>query len=246
MKQEYDKYTEEDHKVWSLMFAEQMGHLPEIVTKAYLEGSEKVQFKPDRVPRFDVINEVLGKLTGWQAYVVPGIVDNDIFFDHLDKKEFPATTWLRTMAQLKYIEEPDMFHDVFGHIPLLAEPDFCEFLSGLASMVMPYLDNPMVVELVTRIYWYTVEFGLIQEDGQVKIYGAGLISSPGESRISVSPESIKERYDVACILETGYIKETYQSKYFVIDSYKQLYDSLPEVKRQIQEYLEGKKTLATS
>jgi phenylalanine-4-hydroxylase len=207
--------------------------LPSICTDVYFDSISRIQFRPDRVPDFKVVNRELAVLTGWQLFVVPGIIDNKPFFELLAQKRFPATTWLRKMSQLKYIEEPDMFHDVFGHAPMLSETFYCDFLEGLSKMACAHIENPEIVEMVTRIYWYTIEFGLIREGGQVKIYGAGLISSPGESKYRVSEEATHVPYDVATILATPYVKEKFQPQYFVIESYRQLFDSLPEVQAAI-------------
>ena len=238
MIQEYDKYTAEDHKVWSLLYAAQMQHLPAIATQAYLDGIRKVQFVPDKVPRFSVINEELVNGTGWEVYVVPGLIDNKPFFEHLSRREFPATTWLRKLSQLEYIEEPDMFHDVFGHVPLLSEQFFCDYLEGLSNIALRYIDNPTAIELVARIYWFTVEFGLIKESNSIKIYGAGILSSPGESLFSVSEAATHVPFDIQTVLDTPYIKDKFQAKYFVVESYKQLFDSLDEIGERIAVYVE--------
>lgn len=237
MRQEYENYTNEDHTVWSLLYKEQMEHLPAIAAKDYLNGCQRVQFVPDRVPKFDVINDVLGGLTGWTVYVVPGLIDNKPFFEHLARKEFPATTWLRKLEQLKYIEEPDMFHDVFGHVPLLSEKFFTDYLQGLSRIALANIENETAVELIARLYWYTVEFGLIKEDGGLKIYGAGILSSPGESIFSVSAEATHVPFEVQTIFDTPYIKDKYQAQYFVIESYQQLFDSLPEIEAKINWYV---------
>lgn len=237
MKQEYDKYTTEDHKVWSLLFGEQMQHLPEIASKGYLKGLEKVEFEEEKIPNFIRVNELLQKETGWKIHVVPGIIDNLPFFLHLSKKEFPATTWLRKMSQLKYIQEPDMFHDVFGHVPLLSDPYFCEYLKGLSEIALDYIENKNVLELLARIYWFTVEFGLIKEDGKVKIYGAGLISSPGESIFSLSSEDLHQPFDVATVLSTSYFNDRYQVQYFVAESYEQMYHSLGAIRKEVERYV---------
>jgi phenylalanine-4-hydroxylase len=238
MRQEYDRYTSEDHLVWSLLYKEQMEQLPAVATQAYLHGIQKVRFEAESVPRFEIVSEELGKCTGWSVYVVPGLIDNKPFFQHLANKEFPATTWLRTMEQLKYIEEPDMFHDVFGHVPLLSEPFFAEYLAGLSAIALDHIENPTGVELMARIYWYTVEFGLIKENGRVKIYGAGILSSPGESRYCVGPEAVHVPFDVETIMETPYIKDRFQSQYFVIDSYEQLFQSLPKIREVVRHFVE--------
>ena len=239
MQQDYSLYTAEDHKVWSLLYADQMENLPKIAAEAYLNGIKVVQFQPDLVPNFEVINRELGKTTGWSVYVVPGLIDNKPFFEHLYRKEFPATTWLRTMEQLKYIEEPDMFHDIFGHVPLLSEPFFCEYLNGLSAIALDYIDNTTAIELMARIYWYTVEFGLIKENNEIKIYGAGILSSPGESLYSVSSEAKHLPFDIETIFATPYIKDKYQAQYFVIDSYQQLFDSLPQIRAIIKHHVEN-------
>jgi len=233
MRQEYDQYTEEHHKVWELMFQEQINILSQRATKTYLNGIETVQFTENRIPRFEVINKALKDRTGWQVYAVPGIIDNKPFFELLAEKKFPATTWMRSLAQLKYIEEPDMFHDVFGHVPLLSEPYFAGFLNGLSQIALKHIENSTAIELMARIYWYTIEFGLIKEDDSIKIYGAGILSSPGESIYSLSKEPKHYAFDLDKILETPYIKDKFQAQYFIAESYEQLYNSLPELEKRI-------------
>ncbi|MGH1336210.1 MAG: phenylalanine 4-monooxygenase [Aureispira sp.] len=233
MQQEYNQYTEEHHQVWALLYGKQMDLLTSRATATYLQGIETVQFSPTHIPRFEVINKALKALTGWQVYAVPGIIDNKPFFELLAERQFPATTWMRTLAQLKYIEQPDMFHDVFGHVPLLSEPHFAEFLTGLSQIALRYIDSPTAVEMMARIYWYTIEFGLIREKGDLRIYGAGILSSPGESVYSLSEEPIHLAFDLTQILETPYIKNQFQAQYFIINSYEQLYDSLEELERLI-------------
>lgn len=246
MRQVYENYTAEDFKVWSLLFDEQAQVLPPRATVAYLNGIKTMNFNTKEIPNFIHLNERLGELTGWKVYAVPGIIDNKPFFEHLYRKEFPATTWLRRLDQLKYIEEPDMFHDVFGHVPLLSEPFFCEFLSGLSYIALDYIDNENVIEWMTRIYWYTVEFGLIRENGEIKIYGAGILSSPGESVYSLSEEASHLEFDVDAVLDTPYIKDKFQGQYFIIESYKQLSDSLVQLRESIEQRLKNATTPTVS
>lgn len=238
MRQEYSKYTKEDHDVWAILFKEQMSHMPNKVTSYFLKGVEIVGFEEHKIPTFERLNEGLQAATGWSVFVVPGLIDNKPFFQHLANKEFPATTWLRKKSQLAYLEEPDMFHDVFGHVPMLSVPDFCDYLSELSEIVLEHIENPSVVEVAARLYWFTVEFGMIREDGKVKIYGAGISSSSGESRFSVSEKATHLPYDVKTIFNTPYVKDDYQAQYFVIDSYEQLYNSLPEIKAEIEKIVE--------
>ncbi len=240
MIQEYEKYTAEDHEVWSKLYNDQMRHLPDISTSAYLEGIRRCGFKSDKVPNFNRINEALKDLTGWKVYVVPGLIPQKPFFEHLSRKEFPATTWLRSKEDLDYTPEPDMFHDVFGHIPMLSEPFFCDFLNGLSKIALKNIENENAVKLISRLYWYTVEFGLIKEDEEVKIYGAGILSSPGESLHSVQAFEKHEPYDPQKILDSNYNISDFQAQYFVIESYEQLFNSLGEIESIIDRYvLEG-------
>jgi len=140
------------------------------------------------------------------------------------------------MSQLDYLEEPDMFHDVFGHVPLLTNPDLCHFLESLSRIALRYIDNALAIELVSRIYWYTVEFGLIKEGGYLRIYGAGILSSAGETEYSLkSPVPQRVPYVVKQVMNTPYIKDKYQSIYFIITSYEELYNSISEIESCIAE-----------
>lgn len=235
--QDYSKYTAENHKAWALLYAEQMEYLPKAATEAFLRGTKAVRFTPDRIPVYDVINEELAKITGWQVYVVPGLIDNKPFFEHLANREFPVTTWIRQLEDLQYTPDPDLFHDVFGHVPLLSEPFFCEFLQALSEITLRHIDNPSIIEIMARLYWYTVEFGLIRENGNIKIYGAGIMSSPGESRYCLSSQATHVPFDVRTIMESPYNKDKFQDRYFVIESYEQLRDSLSAVQREVDRYV---------
>ncbi|MCH2023974.1 MAG: phenylalanine 4-monooxygenase [Saprospiraceae bacterium] len=238
MEQVYEQYTDESHKVWELLYKEQIEILATRATKKYIDGIKKIEFVEDKIPRFTFINQVLKELTGWQVYPVPGIIDNKPFFQLLAQKKFPATTWMRRLAQLKYIEEPDMFHDVFGHVPLLSEPYFASFLSGLSEIALEFIDSPSAVELMARVYWYTVEFGLIKENNELRIYGAGILSSPGESVYALSDKPIHFEFDLDKVLETPYIKDKYQEQYFVAVSYEQLHNQLPRIHKRIKEVVD--------
>jgi phenylalanine-4-hydroxylase len=244
MIQQYDKYTAEDHQVWQILFERQIVNLPDAASEEFLEGIKRINFTSDHIPDFTEVNKILRKYTGWQLHVVAGLLPNKEFFELMKNKRFCATTWLRKMSQLDYLEEPDMFHDVFGHVPLLTNPDLCHFLEGLSLIALKYIDNELAIELVSRLYWYTVEFGLIREHGKLRIYGAGILSSVGETKYSLESD-IPQRvpYNVEEIIDTPYIKDKYQEKYFVIDSYEQLYNSVSEVERCIEKQV--KKSLVT-
>lgn len=238
MKQIYGNYTPEDFEVWQTLYDRQMKNLPGAASKAHLEGLKKVHFVPDEIPRFERTNEELSALTGWRLAVVPGIVPDFTFFELMTNRRFPATTWLRKMEELDYLEEPDMFHDVFAHVPLLTNQSFVDFLEELSIIGLGYVGNDYAIEILSRIYWFTVEFGLIQESEGLRIYGAGILSSAGETRYCLSDEPPKYDFDVRTIAGTTYRKDVFQDRYFVIQSYEQLFNSIPEVKAVLAEMVE--------
>ena len=229
-KQIYSNYTIQDFQVWKILFERQMEHLTPIVCTEYLEALKTVQLSADKIPDFHELNKILIKLTGWNIEVVPNISPQKEFFEFLSHKKFTATCWLRTMEQLDYLEEPDMFHDVFGHVPLLSNPAYSDFFKGISEIALAYSDHPKAIELLGQIYWFTIEFGLIKEKDTLKIYGAGIISSSEETKYCLSDQSVKLNFDVATIFGTAYRTDTIQEKYFIIDSFEQLYNSLPDIK----------------
>jgi len=236
-KQNYSAYTKEDQKVWKKLFDRQMELLPYVASAEYFEGIKAIKFTNRRIPDFEKTNKILRKLTGWQLHEVPGILPVRDFFQLLHQKKFSATTWLRKMNQLDYLEEPDMFHDVFGHAPLLTNSHFCNFFHGMSRIAMKHIDNPLALELLGRMYWFTVEFGLIIENEKKKIYGAGIISSHGETKYSVGNEPVKIPFDVEEIFNTSFKMDCFQEKYFVIKSYEQLYHSIEEIEYVLQKQL---------
>jgi phenylalanine-4-hydroxylase len=235
MEQNYSKYIAEDFKVWKTLFERQMKILPELASQSYLEAVDLVGFRSDKIPDFKEVNAILKEQSGWQLSVVPNIVPNEEFFPLLSNKTFSATSWLRKMSELDYLDEPDMFHDVFGHVPLLSNPTFCAFFKGLADIAMKYLYDPESIEMLGRMYWFTIEFGLIREDGILKIYGAGILSSHGETKFSLSDEPEHLEFDVASVLEQDYDNMNIQDKYYVIESFEQLFQSLNKIERYVQE-----------
>ncbi|MFY0607764.1 MAG: phenylalanine 4-monooxygenase [Cyclobacteriaceae bacterium] len=242
MRQIYGHYTPEDFEVWQVLYDRQIQNLPSAASKEHLEGMSKVSFVRDRIPNFDEMNDVLMSLTGWRLAVVPGIVPDYTFFELMTNKRFPATTWLRKMAELDYLEEPDMFHDVFAHVPLLTNASFVNFLEELSKIGLQYVGNDYAIEILSRIYWFTVEFGLIQEEEGLRIYGAGILSSAGETKFCLSDEPPKHDFDVQKMADTPYRKDVFQDRYFVIQSYEQLFDSIPTVKKVLAEMVEKRTT----
>lgn len=239
MNQNYNSYTPTDHEVWQVLFQRQMQKLPAIASEAYLEGIEKAGFVADHIPNFEQeTNPRLQQLTGWSVVACEGLVPIKEFFELLADKKFPASTWLRKMEQLEYLEEPDMFHDTFGHVPLLTNQSFCDFLAEFSTISLKYIDDEEAVKLLQKLYWFTVEFGLIREKNQLKIYGGGIISSSGESVYSLC-SGIPERvpYSIEEILKTEVKIDAYQKKYFVIESYEQLFQSLKNFEEILERQL---------
>ncbi|MEH0155491.1 phenylalanine 4-monooxygenase [Limibacter armeniacum] len=238
MRQEYEKYTAEDMEVWNLLFERQQQQLPKQADEAFLEGVRIIGFKKDHIPNFEEMNVVLEKETGWGLEVVKGLIPNKEFFELLKAKRFPASTWFRKLSELEYLEEPDMFHDVYGHVPLLTNKNFAGFLQGLSEIALKHIEDEWIIELISRLYWYTVEFGLINKPEGLRIYGAGILSSSGESTYSLESDiPIRTHFDVQEIMSTPYIKDRFQEKYWVIDSYKELFDSLEQVEDVVNRVL---------
>ena len=236
MDQAYNKYTDEDFKVWRILFERQMEQIPVVASQEYIAGLQKIKFTASEIPHFKKTNVLLSELTGWRLHVVKGLIPNKEFFELMSNRFFPATTWLRTLAQLDYLEEPDMFHDVFGHVPMLTNQPLCNFLAELSRIALRFIDNPHAIEIISRLYWFTIEFGLINENGKLKIYGAGILSSRGESHYALkSPVPQRVPFNVREMFDTPYIKEKYQDKYFVIDSYEQLFGSIPAIEETLEE-----------
>jgi phenylalanine-4-hydroxylase len=218
--QHWEELTAEDHWVWDTLFARQQTLLHGRAVEAFQEGLDVLHLSRPGVPNFDELNEKLGARTGWTVVAVPGLVPDDVFFDHLSKRRFPAGNFIRQARQLDYLEEPDVFHDVFGHVPLLAQPAVADFMQALGELGLQALEKNALHRLA-RLYWYTVEFGLARENGDLKIYGAGILSSFGESHYSL--ESAKPHrlgFDLERVLRTSYRTDTFQQSYFVIDRFE--------------------------
>jgi phenylalanine-4-hydroxylase len=222
--QPWDAYSATDHGVWSQLYARQRQLLHGRASQAFLDAQDAMGMTPDRIPRFADLNPVLQAATGWTLVGVEGLLPELDFFEHLANRRFPVTWWIRTPEQIDYIEEPDLFHDLFGHVPLLMNPVFADYMQGYGQGgVKAHGIGPEALQMLTRLYWYTVEFGLIREPGGLRIYGSGIVSSSGESihcLDSAAPNRIG--FDLERIMRTRYRIDTYQKTYFVIDSFEQL------------------------
>jgi len=225
--QVFDHYTAEDHEVWKILVERQLPNLQAHASKEYLRCLDILRFGNGKIPNFRKMEEALSWRTGWALHGVEEIVDIEPFLRLMVLKHFPATTWIRGRHQIDYLEEPDMFHDVFGHVPLLADEHFSGFLKALGVLGRQFMHEPKALLMVQRMYWFTVEFGLIDED-EVKAYGAGVISSPGELAHFQTETAVKRSFSVKEISETDFRTDIIQPLYFVIDSLEQLYQSVDE------------------
>ena len=220
--QRWEQFTAEDHRVWDLLFARQTKQLHGRVVRAFEEGLDVLHLSRPGIPELSELNDRLHARTRWEVVAVPGLVPDDIFFGHLANRRFPAGNFIRSASQLDYLEEPDVFHDVFGHVPMLANPAVADFMQALGEEGLSALGRGDVHRL-SRLYWYTVEFGLAREDGALKIYGAGIASSFEESIYSLESAVPKRlRFDMSRVLRTRYRSDALQRCYFIVDSFEDL------------------------
>jgi len=220
--QDWAAYTAEEHATWDKLFARQAKLLPGRASSAYLKGLEALRLSESGIPNFEELSERLMKLTGWQVVAVPGLVPDDVFFDHMANRRFVAGNFIRRPDQLDYIQEPDVFHDVFGHVPMLADPVFADYLAAYGRGGMRALELGALKQL-GRLYWYTVEFGLVEEAEGLRIYGAGIVSSSAESVFALESDSPNRlRFDMQRVMQTEYRIDDFQQNYFVIPSFEAL------------------------
>ena len=225
--QPWDDYSDVDHGVWKALYQRQREILVGRASDEFLQAQDMMGMSPDRIPRFAELNAVLEAATGWMIVGVEGLLPELDFFEHLANRRFPVSWWIRRPDQLDYIEEPDLFHDLFGHVPLLMIPAFADYMQAYGrGGVKAHGIGADALANLTRLYWYTVEFGLIRQHDGLRIYGSGIVSSKGESihcLESAAPNRIG--FDLERIMRTRYRIDSYQKTYFVIDSFEQLMDA---------------------
>ena len=220
--QGWSNYSAEEHAVWKTLFERQSRLLPGRACDEFLAGMQHLPIGPEQIPNFEQLSEILMKRTGWQVVAVPGLVPDDVFFEHLANRRFPAGQFIRKPHELDYLEEPDVFHDVFGHVPMLLNPVIAEFIQayGQGGLRAKKLG---VLEKLARVYWYTVEFGLVQQSDGLRIYGAGIVSSATESIFALedaSPNRIG--FDLERVMRTRYRIDDFQESYFVLHGLHEL------------------------
>ncbi|MBL8552988.1 MAG: phenylalanine 4-monooxygenase [Phenylobacterium sp.] len=222
--QDWERYSQAEHDVWVTLYERQAALLPERACDPFLKGLDALDLHRAGIPDFRRINEELKRLTGWSVVAVPGLAPDEVFFDHLANRRFPAGRFIRRPDQLDYLEEPDVFHDVFGHVPMLTDPTFADYMQkygegGLRALGLGQLHN------LARLYWYTVEFGLLETPKGLRIYGAGIVSSHAESIFALDdPSPNRLGFDLERTMLTPYRIDDFQQVYFVIPSLQTLLD----------------------
>jgi phenylalanine-4-hydroxylase len=225
IEQNWHDYSAEEHAIWRLLFERQQRLLVGRACREFLVGLEGLGVAADGIPDFRRLSDILDGATGWRIVAVPGLVPDDVFFAYLARRRFPSTCFIRRRDQLDYLQEPDVFHDICGHVPLLMNPVFADYMqaygeSGLKALGLGHLQN------LARLYWCTVEFGLIATPEGLRIYGSGILSSAGESVYCLEdPRPHRLRFDLRRVMRTRYRIDDFQQTYFVIDDFQQLFDA---------------------
>jgi len=222
--QHWERYTSAEHGVWRTLFERQSKVLPGRACDEFLNGLKKLGLGADRIPDLERLSDTLDKVTGWRVVPVPSLVPDEVFFDHLAHRRFPAGQFIRKPQELDYLEEPDIFHDVFGHVPMLAHPVFADYMEAYGKGGQRALKEFQALKNLARLYWYTVEFGLIEKPEGLRIYGSGIVSSRTESIYSVeSPSPNRIHFDLERVMRTEYRIDDFQESYFVIGSFDELF-----------------------
>ena len=220
--QGWHNYTPQEHAVWKTLFERQSKLLPGRACDEFVRGMQDLPIGPDQIPNFEQLSETLSQRTGWQIVAVPGLVPDDVFFEHLAHRRFPAGHFIRKPHELDYLEEPDVFHDVFGHVPMLMNPAIADYIQayGEGGLRAKRLG---VLEKLARVYWYTVEFGLVKQPDGLGVYGAGIASSATETVFSVEADSPNRvAFDLERVMRTNYRIDDFQETYFVLDNLNDL------------------------
>ena len=224
IEQDYGAYTEEQNAVWSELVRRRLPQLSEHACREYLDGFRQIELREDRLPELAAVSALLGPRTGWQSTPVSGFLPADAFFEMLANRMFPTTTWLRSRESMEYTPEPDIFHDVFGHVPMHAHPVFGDFLQHYGK-VCAALHSTDALERMGRLFWFTVEFGLIRQDGEIKVYGSGLISSHGECTRVLEGGCEVRPFDLDEVLEQKFDTGAMQPVLYAVESFEQIYEA---------------------
>jgi phenylalanine-4-hydroxylase len=221
----WESFAPEHHAMWRTLFARIMPELGNRSCREYLEGIKLLDFAGENgIPNYDRISDKLHKRTGWRLVTVPGYLPAEVFYKHLSQRQFPVTTFIRKPEEMDYLQEPDIFHDMFGHVPMLAHPVFADYFHAFGLGAMKAQEHGYLGMLDT-LYWFTIEFGLINTPEGRRIFGSGITSSLGEVRYSLSDKPAHVAFDPVRIMRQKYRIDTFQHHYFVVDSFEQLLES---------------------
>ncbi|MCB0272212.1 MAG: phenylalanine 4-monooxygenase [Bdellovibrionales bacterium] len=219
-------YSDFEHETWAILFARQKQLLPQYAAPEVLEGMKILDIREDKIPNFSWINEILERETNFRVVPVKGFIPEKLFFEFLSQRCFPTTCFIRKREQLEYLVEPDVFHDVFGHVPLLVNPIFANFMQEFGKKGLESIEHDLY-RYAAALYWFTVEFGLIQTAKGIKVYGAGITSSIGETQYSIdSDKPNRLKFNMIRAMKTLYRIDHFQESYFVIQDYQELFDTL--------------------
>ena len=232
IEQDYAAYTDEQHSVWAELVGRVLPELERHAAQEYLDGFEIIGLKRDRLPKLAAVSDRLEPRTGWNSTPVSGFLPAPAFFEMLAARRFPTTTWLRSRESLGYTPEPDIFHDVFGHVPMHAHPVFADFLQHYGS-VCARIEDRETLERLGRLFWYTVEFGLIREDGKVKVYGSGVISSQNECTNVIEGGCEVRDFNLDEVLATPVVVDKIHHLLFAIESFDQIYQAMREAETRV-------------
>ena len=225
-------YSDEEDETWKILCERRMEKLPKTASRAWLDGLEKLDMPLDRVPLFDELNDNLEPLTGWTLQAVDGFIPAEMFFGSMARREFPSTLEVRSRDNLEYIQEPDIFHDVFGHVPMHTDPVFADFVQEYGQLAVDVVDDQDKFDALGRLWWFTVEFGLVEEDGETRLYGSGHMSSFGEAEnVFVGGPEIRP-FDLDEVISTPFRIDVYQPVLWVAEGFEQLRESVAELRRR--------------
>ena len=231
IEQRYGAYDLEAHDVWRILYERRLRTLRDTGSAVFLDGIDRIGLRPDRVPQLSEVNRRLAARTGWKAVGVKGFIPAAAFFRCLSQRRFPTTLIVRPRAQLDYLPEPDIFHDVFGHVPLHSDPVFADFLQRFGALAAESRTEQETTQMA-RLFWFTVEFGLVRERGQVRIYGSGLISSHGDAANALSDKCERRPFELDAVLSQAFEIDRLQDVLFVVESFDQLFEAVAEIKRR--------------
>jgi phenylalanine-4-hydroxylase len=226
--QNWESYTAADHEVWQILYAKRMRELESTASEVFLRGTDLIGLSENSIPDLNDVNSRLGALTGWRAVPVGGFLPAKEFFGSLSRRRFPTTVTIRSRDSIDYVPEPDIFHDVFGHVPLHADAAFAGFLQRFGEAAT-LARSAAEVEMMARFFWFTVEFGLVQERGATRIYGSGLISSAGDAANALGPDCDRRPFSIQSVIAEAFRIDALQNVLFVVESFAQLFDAIERV-----------------